>query len=99
MFPKSRAQIDASFKEFEIDPILGWTSSQGKSRVDEIYSWLRNFDNKLIDESIIVKKWIAIDDIDLLRLDQQRMQDHFVLTMERLGITDETVNEAILLLS
>ena len=86
-------------KEIKLDPILGWTSSQGKSRVDEIYSWLQNFDNKLIDEDIIVKKWLAIDDMDLLQLDQQRMHDHFVLTMEKQGITDETVRQAILLLS
>jgi hypothetical protein len=78
---------------------LGWTGSQGKSRVDEIYSWMKHFDNKTIQEDIIIKKWIVIDDMDLLSLDKKRMQDHFVLTELVHGITEQTVKEAILLLS
>lgn len=98
-FPKSRAQVEASFKEIGIDSLLGWTGSQGKSRVDEIYHWLKKFDTKTIPEDITVRKWIAIDDMDLLKLDENRMHDHFVLTMTLGGITEETVKEAILLLS
>ena len=60
---------------------------------------MKNFDHKTIEENIIIKKWIAIDDMDLLKLDEQRMQDHFVLTEERHGITEETVTKAIALLS
>ncbi len=98
-FPKSRAQIESSFKEIGIDSLLGWTASRGKTRVDEIYYWLKNFDNKTIQEDIIIKKWIAIDDMDLIKLDRKRMQDHFVLTSIVYGITEETVKEAIQLLS
>jgi hypothetical protein len=98
-FPKSRAQVESSFKEIGIDSLLGWTGSQGKTRVDEIYYWMKNFDNKTIEEDIIIKKWIAIDDMDLFKLDRKRMQDHFVLTTLRHGITEETVKEAIDLLS
>ncbi|CAF1208451.1 unnamed protein product [Adineta steineri] len=98
-FPKSRAQIEASFKEIGINSLLGWTGSQGKTRVDEIYSWMKNFDNKTIEEDIIINKWIAIDDMDLYTLDKTRMQDHFVLTTLIQGITEETVKEAIRLLS
>ena len=60
---------------------------------------MKNFDTKIIDEDVIIKKWIAIDDMDLIKLDKKRMQDHFVLTTEQHGITEETVKEAILLLS
>jgi hypothetical protein len=67
--------------------------------VDEIYYWMKNFDNKTIQEDIIIKKWIAIDDMDLVKLDRKRMQDHFVLTTVVHGITEETVKEAIQLLS
>jgi hypothetical protein len=98
-FPKSRVQVEASFKEIGIDPLLGWTGSQGKSRVDEIYSWMKHFDNKTIQENIIIKKWIVIDDMDLFKLDEKRMQDHFVLIALVHGITEETVKEAIRLLS
>lgn len=98
-FPKSRTDIEISFKEVNIDTLLGWTGSRGKSRVDEIYYWMKNFDNKTIDEDIVIKKWIAIDDMDLLQLDKKRMQDHFILTMPQHGITEETVKEAILLLT
>ena len=98
-FPKSRAQVEASFEEMGIDSLLGWTGSQGKSRVDEIYHWMKKFDNKTIPEDIAIKKWIAIDDMDLLQLDETRMHDHFVLTTTLGGITEETVKEAILLLS
>jgi hypothetical protein len=98
-FPKSRAQVEASFKEIGIDSLLGWTGSRGKSRVDEIYYWMKNFDNKTIQDDIIIKKWIAIDDMDLFELDTKRMQDHFVLTELVYGITEETVKEAIRLLS
>ncbi len=98
-FRESRAQIESAFKEIGIDPLLGWTPSRGKTRVDEIYYWLKNFDNKTIQEDIIIKKWIAIDDMDLIKLDRKRMQDHFVLTSIVYGITEETVKEAIQLLS
>jgi hypothetical protein len=98
-FPHSRAKIESSFKEIGIDSLLGWTSSRGKTRVDEIYYWLKNFDNKTIQEDIIIKKWIAIDDMDLSKLDKKRMKDHFVLTTVVYGITEETVKEAIQLLS
>jgi len=60
---------------------------------------MKNFDHKTIEENIIIKKWIAIDDMDLFKLDKKRMQDHFVLTTLMYGITEETVNKAILLLS
>jgi hypothetical protein len=60
---------------------------------------LKNFDNKTIQEDIIIKKWIAIDDMDLSKLDKKRMKDHFVLTTVVYGITEETVKEAIQLLS
>ena len=82
-----------------IDPLLGWTGSQGKSRVDEIYYWMKKFDNKTIQEEIKINRWIAIDDMDLFQLDEKRMRDHFVLTTSAKGITEETVNEAVLLLS
>ena len=98
-FPKSRAKLESSFKEVGIDPLLGWTDFQSKSRIDEIYYWMKNFDNKTIEENIIIKKWIAIDDMNLFKLDTKRMQDHFVLTTLMHGITEKTVNEAILLLS
>ena len=98
-FPKSRAEVEASFRRIGIDSLLGWTSSQGKSRVDEIYYWMKNFDNKTIQEDVTIKKWIAIDDMNLLKLDEKRMKDHFVLTAVTQGITEETVNEAIMLLS
>ena len=98
-FPKSRTQVEASFKGKGIGSLLGWTGSQGKSRVDEIYHWMKKFDNKTITEDITIKKWIAIDDMDLSKLDEKRMQDHFVLTTTLHGINEETVEEAILLLS
>jgi hypothetical protein len=60
---------------------------------------MKNFDHKTIEENIIIKKWIAIDDMDSFKLDKKRMQDHFVLTTLMYGITEETVNKAILLLS
>ncbi|UJR20079.1 hypothetical protein I4U23_023211 [Adineta vaga] len=99
LFPKSRAQIESRFKDIGIEPLLGWTSSRGKTRVDEIYYWLKFFDNKTIEDDISIKKWIVIDDMDLLKLDKKRMENHFVLTEEEHGITDETVKEAIRLLS
>jgi hypothetical protein len=60
---------------------------------------MKNFDNKTIQDEIIIKKWIAIDDMDLFELDKKRMQDHFVLTALVDGITEATVKEAIRLLS
>ncbi|CAF1372835.1 unnamed protein product [Adineta ricciae] len=99
LFPKSRTQIETSFREIGIDPIIGWTGTRGKTRVDEICYWLTNLDNKTIDDDILIRKWIAIDDMDLLKLDPKRMQDHFVLTSEEHGITKENVQEAIRLLS
>ena len=86
-------------KDIGIDPLLGWTGSEGKSRVDEFYHWMKTFDHKTIEENIVIKKWIAIDDMDLCKLDEKRMQDHFVLTAETQGITEETVAKAIALLS
>ncbi|CAF1256947.1 unnamed protein product [Adineta ricciae] len=83
LFPKSRTQIETSFREIGIDPIIGWTGTH----------------NKTIDDDILIRKWIAIDDMDLLKLDPKRMQDHFVLTSEEHGITKENVQEAIRLLS
>ncbi|CAF1151833.1 unnamed protein product [Didymodactylos carnosus] len=98
-FPKSRAKVESSFREVGIDSLLGWTGSRGKSRVDEIYYWMKDFDNKTIQEDIIIKNWITIDDMDLLKLDKKRMENHFVLTTLVHGITEQTVKEAILLLS
>ncbi|CAM4855568.1 unnamed protein product [Rotaria socialis] len=98
-FPKSRTKVESAFKQIGIDRLLGWTSSRGKTRVDEIYHWLKDFDNKTIHEDIFITKWIAIDDMDLFKLDPKRMQDHFVMTMPLNGITEETIREAIMLLS
>ncbi|CAF4987530.1 unnamed protein product, partial [Rotaria sp. Silwood1] len=98
-FPKSRSKLESSFKEIGIDSLLGWTSSRGKTRIDEIYHWMKDFDNKTIEQNIIIRKWIAIDDMDLLKLDKKRMQDHFVMTMPLNGITEETIKEAVMLLS
>ena len=66
--------------------------------MNEIYRWLKNFEHKTIDEDIIIKKWIAIDDVDLLKLDEKRMENHLVLTTNTHGITEQTVKEAALLL-
>ena len=60
---------------------------------------MNDFDNKTIEEDIIITKWIAIDDMDLLKLDKKRMKDHFVMTRSSHGITEETVKEAIMLFS
>ncbi|CAF1126493.1 unnamed protein product [Rotaria sordida] len=98
-FPKSRSKIESSFKEIGIDSLLGWTSDRGKTRVDEIYHWMETFDNKTTQQHIIIKKWIAIDDMDLFQLDKNRMQDHFVMTTTLHGITEETIKEAVMLLS
>lgn len=64
-----------------------------------MYYWLKNFDNKTIEEEIIIRKWIAIDNMDLLQLDKQRMQNHFILTKPEDGITEDIVKEAIILLT
>ncbi|CAF2942146.1 unnamed protein product [Rotaria sp. Silwood2] len=98
-FPKSRSEVESSFKQIGIDSLLGWTSSRGKTRVDEIYHWLKDFDYKTIEQDIIIQKWIAIDDMDLFKVDKRRMQDHFVMTTPLYGITEETIKEAVMLLS
>lgn len=98
-FPKSRSQVESALKDIGANCLLGWTSSRGKTRVDEIYHWLKDFDNKTTEEAIVINKWIAIDDMDLYELDKKRMQDHFVLTTASIGITEETVKQAIILLS
>jgi hypothetical protein len=36
-FSTSRAKLESSFKEVGINPLLGWTGSQDKSRVGKIY--------------------------------------------------------------
>jgi len=63
----------------------------GRTRVDEILSWLENNEGK-------VANWIAIDDIDLA-WNCKDMKGHFVHCVSSVGLTGASVTEAIKLLT
>mmetsp|Transcript_52428 Transcript_52428/g.120508 ORF Transcript_52428/g.120508 Transcript_52428/m.120508 type:complete len:178 (-) Transcript_52428:235-768(-) len=71
--------------------LLGSTAdltSRG-DRVDEIFDWMSTHDE------VVVKSWIAIDDMDLMKMNPKLDSDHFVRTDDASGLTREKVEEAV----
>eukprot|EP01083_Nonionella_stella_P141399 435579_1 len=66
-----------------------------KNRTHEIEMFLHNHSNN----ETPISKWIAIDDMDLMRLNSNLMQNHFVHTTQQYGLTQDHANFAIKLLN
>jgi len=71
--------------------IIGVTANlEGRGdRVDEIRKWLMD------NISLMVEKWIVIDDLDLSRMNPALQSDHFVHTDDNIGLDATMTTEAI----
>lgn len=98
--PRALLRLQNVLKKYNIE-CLGCTEKLPfkSNRSHEINHWLKIVSQKA-DNKFTIDKWIAIDDIDLEKLNPQLFtKDHFVLTTIEHGLTDQLVQECIELLS
>jgi hypothetical protein len=81
---------DVGLEYMDVTPDLE-TCCRG-DRVDEILSWLEQYQSR---NQRKVLAWLAIDDIDLLRLNDRMDAAHFVRTDDAVGLTESKVHEAL----
>eukprot|EP01084_Bolivina_argentea_P121910 216058_1 len=67
-----------------------------KNRVDEIEMFMNEY-NK--NNDIQISKWIAIDDMDLMKYNPKLITKHFIHTTQQYGLTSQHVKQAIKLLN
>lgn len=91
-----RLMVNSSLANYGILPCIDITPDLPQSRSDEILSWL-NANKKKYN----IVNFVALDDIDLVLCapDREFFSKHAVKTDAMLGLTDEDVKTAILLMN
>lgn len=92
LLPPKAAQLKACFEELGLKMIGTTPDLQdcGRGdRVDEILQWLEEAGDG------VPEAWVAIDDMDLVRMNDRLEDKHFVKTNDAVGLTEEKAAEAI----
>ena len=94
--PRALEKLKAALAEKNIE-YLGCTENLPfkSNRTHEINHWI-NIIAKKSENNFIISNWVAIDDIDLYKLNPKLItKDHFIHTNIQFGLTDNLAKECI----
>lgn len=94
---ESIGQVNTALSSYGLNAVIGCTPILPVAREEEVCKWLD-------DHAGEVARWVAIDDIDLGRNvtisdGARRMQEHFVRTDPKTGLTEADASKAIALIA